>query len=107
MSLARKSCSYLLLLPDEETLAQSSTVGSTSAADHSMANVRWNTLRSDQMQDSTTAQCSGEMGQRVCAEHQGNPWSPVESVLETSTSVWISLWLEATRVYIRQMLTHQ
>ena len=34
MSLARKSCSYLLLLPDEETLAQGSTVGSTSAADH-------------------------------------------------------------------------
>ena len=30
MSLARKSCSYLLLLPDEETLAQGSTMGSTS-----------------------------------------------------------------------------
>ena len=34
---ARKSCSYLLLLPDEETLAQGSTMGSTWAADHSMA----------------------------------------------------------------------
>ena len=31
------SCFYLLLLPDEETLAQGSTMGSTSAADHSMA----------------------------------------------------------------------
>ena len=38
--------------------------GSTWAADHSM---------SDQMQDGATAQCSGEMGQRVCAEHRGNP----------------------------------
>ena len=37
MSLARKYCSYLLLLPNEETLAQGSTFGSTSAADYSMA----------------------------------------------------------------------
>ena len=37
MSLVRKSCSYLLLLPDEEILAQGSTLGSTWDADHSMA----------------------------------------------------------------------
>ena len=37
MSLARKSCSYLLLLLDEETLAHGSTKGYTSAAEHSMA----------------------------------------------------------------------
>ena len=37
MSLARKSCSYLLLLPAVETLAQGSTMGSTWAADHSTA----------------------------------------------------------------------
>ena len=35
--LARKSCSYFLLPPDEETLAQGSTMGSTWAADHSTA----------------------------------------------------------------------
>ena len=28
------------------------------------------------MQDSATAQCSGEMGHRIRAEHQRNPWSP-------------------------------
>ena len=33
----------------------------------------WNILRSDQMQDSATAQCSGEMGHRIRAEHQRNP----------------------------------
>ena len=37
MSLARKYCSYLFLLPDQENLAQGSTMGSTWAADHSMA----------------------------------------------------------------------
>ena len=35
--------------------------------------VHWNILRSDQMQDSATAQCSGEMGHRIRAEHQRNP----------------------------------
>ena len=73
MSLARKSCSYLLLLPDEETLAQGSTVGSTWAADHSTVRRTWEHLRSDQMQDGATAQCSGEMGHRSRAEHQRNP----------------------------------
>ena len=40
MGLVRKCCSYLLLLPDEETMAQGSTVGSTSVADHPMATRR-------------------------------------------------------------------
>ena len=35
--------------------------------------VHWNTLRSHQMPDSATAQCSGEMGHRIRAEHQRNP----------------------------------
>ena len=34
--------------------------------------VHWNTLRSHQMQDVATAQCSGEMGHRTRAEHQRN-----------------------------------
>ena len=37
MSFARKSWSYLLLLPDEETLAQGSTKGSAWTADDSTA----------------------------------------------------------------------
>ena len=28
------------------------------------------------MQDVATAQCSEEMGHRIRAEHQRNPWSP-------------------------------
>ena len=37
MNFARKFCSYLLLPPDEETLAQGWTMGSTWPADHSTA----------------------------------------------------------------------
>ena len=43
------------------------------------------------MQDGATAQCSGEMGHRIRAEHQREPRGPqTGSVLEMSTSVWIS-----------------
>ena len=70
--------------------------------------VHWNTLRSDQVQDSATAQWSGEMGHRIRVEHQRNPVvSRRESVPEMSTSVWICPRLEVTGVHIRQTLTHQ
>ena len=63
----------LFVLPDEETLAQGSTWDPNGLQIIRWRGVRWNTLRSDQMQDSATAQCSGEMGHRIRAEHQRNP----------------------------------
>ena len=69
--------------------------------------VHWNTFRSDQMQDSATAQCSGEMGHRIRAEHQRNPWSPdFERAGDVNIRVDL-LRLEVTEVCIRQILTHQ
>ena len=93
MSLARKSCSYLLLLPDEESLAQGSTLGSAWAADHSTARrtlgvIRCRTVR----QLSAQERWDTEFALSI----EGTPWS-----------VWISLRLEVTEVRIRQKLTHQ
>ena len=71
--------------------------------------VHWNTLRSQQMQDVATAQCSGEMGHRIRAEHQTKEPGGLQmrSVPEMSTSVWTSPRPEVTAVRIRQILTHQ
>ena len=98
MSLESKSCSYFLLLPTEETLAQGATMEST----HGQAYIG-TPFRSDQMQDGATAQCSGEMGQRIRAERRG---LQTVSVSEMPTPVWISVRLEATGVCIRQILTN-
>ena len=77
MSLVRKSCSYLLLLPDEETLAQGLTMGSTSAADHLMA---WRTLEHPQ-ESSDAEQCDSSGAQErwdteFVLSIKGTPWSP-------------------------------
>ena len=47
-----------------------------------------------------------EMGHRIRAQHQRYPRAlQTESVLEMSTSVWISLRAEMTEACIRQILT--
>ena len=53
------------------------------------------------MQDSVTAQCSGEMGHRIRAEHERNP------VVSRRGDVNISLGPEVTESCIRQILTHR
>ena len=55
------------------------------------------------MQDVATAQCSGEMGHRIRAEHQRNPRGACR---RCQHPVWFSLRLEVTEVRIRQPTNH-
>ena len=73
MSLARKSCSYSSSCPTRRLWRKVRLWDLPQLQIIRWPGVRWNTLRSDQMQDSATAQCSGEMGHRIRAEHQRNP----------------------------------
>ena len=91
MSLARKSCCYLLLLPDEKTLRK----------------IRlWDLLG---LQITLIVRRTVEHPQE--STKQNSCWASEEplgiqtgSVSELSTSVWISLRLEVTEMRIRQTL---
>ena len=98
MSSARKSCSHLLLVPDEETLAQGLTVGSTSAADDSMAR---RTLEHPQESSDAGRRDNSvlrrDATQNSCCASKEPRGLLTGSVLEMPTSVWISLRLEVTK----------
>ena len=103
--LVRKSCSCLLLLPDEETLAQGSTVGSTCCRTFDgqayigtpSGVIRCRTLRQ--------LSAPGRWDTEFVLTIKGTPWSP-DGERAGDVTVWISLRLEVTGVRIRQILTH-